>query len=96
MGEILKTFVEDASTQMQAIKDAVASRDAPTIERSAHAYKSAAGTVRAHSLAEVLRRAEMAAKAGDVSAACGLLADITQAHEQVVRYLEAAGQRGAQ
>src|SRR5262249_23130479 len=49
--EIVTTFLDDAPARWKAVEEAVAGGDPKTIERSAHAFKSAAASIRAAALA---------------------------------------------
>src|SRR6185503_1264324 len=49
--DIIAEFLKDAPGRMAAVEDAAANGDVNAIERAAHAFKSAAGTIRATSLA---------------------------------------------
>ena len=60
--EILRTFAGGASQHLAAIAAALDSGDAEAIARVAHAFKSAAGTVGARTLASLLAEIEQAAR----------------------------------
>jgi two-component system sensor histidine kinase/response regulator len=66
---ILDTFVQSAGERITALSAALAAGGAPDIQRAAHAFKSAAGTIGAKRLAELLQGLEAAAEAGDVAQA---------------------------
>jgi len=85
---LVGTFVGDAGGRMRDVEAAVAAADAAGVARAAHAYKSAAGTIGAKSLAELLRRLEAAGKAGDLPEAQGLLVEVGAAHAAALAYLE--------
>ncbi|HET9709025.1 MAG TPA: response regulator, partial [Gemmatimonadales bacterium] len=70
--QILDTFLDSTPQRITAITSALASGNATDIERSAHALKSAAGTIGAKSLAALLQQLEAAGKAGDVASARAL------------------------
>src|SRR5207253_8337249 len=63
---ILATFVETLPQRLDALTAATGGDSAEPIQRAAHAFKSAAATIGAHSLAALLEQIEAAAHAGDV------------------------------
>ena len=69
---ILQTFLETAPERLRAVEAALRTGSAADIERAAHAFKSAAGTIGARGLAGVLQEIELAAKAGLMDRARGL------------------------
>jgi CheY-like chemotaxis protein len=86
--QLFRTFLADAPGRMTALLDAAAKEDAHEIERAAHAYKSAAATIRAQELAALLKEAEQAAKSGDAATAAGFIPLIRNAHDAAVDYLK--------
>ena len=88
MEDILREFIKDAPARLAALAAAAASEDARAIERAAHAFKSAAGTIRATSLAEALRQTEAAGKSGDASGAIELLQRVQSEYVAAMSYLE--------
>jgi len=85
---LLKAFVDDAPLRIEALRSGAASGEARAIERAAHAYKSAAATLRATQLAALLKEAEIKAKAGETAAAAALVPLIEEAHDAALRYLK--------
>ncbi len=90
MDDILDTFAHDSPARMEALRAAVASGDARTIERAAHAFKSGASTIRARPLADLLQGLERDARAGTLDDAVSMLARIEQAFAAVQRQLQSA------
>ena len=88
--ELIEAFIGDASSRFDALQAAVESVDANSIRTAAHAYKSAAATMRAVRLADLLQQAETAAHDGDVAKAVGLLPLLKTEHEAVLAQLEQA------
>ncbi len=74
--EMLRTFLQDASGRLAALEEAIAAADPSAVQQAAHAFKSAAGTIQAHRLAELLRQAEAHGRAGQADRAASLLGDI--------------------
>ena len=73
--EVLKLFTGGAPARLQAIEAAVAERNAPALQRAAHALKGASATIGAsglqavcHELEEMGRHAEFAGAASAVEA----------------------------
>jgi CheY-like chemotaxis protein len=85
--DLLNTFIMDAPDRIAALQEAANGTDAGAIERAAHAYKSAAGTVKAQQLAALLKEAELAARAGDAEKASALVSRIAVAHDAAINYL---------
>lgn len=88
--ELIETFLGDAPSRIEAFCTAVASAEATSIRSAAHAYKSAAGTMRATCLSKLLQQAEEAARDGDVTRPTELLDQIRQEHEAVLAHLRSA------
>jgi len=65
---VLETFVTAAPQQLEALAVAVAAGDAAAAARAAHTFKAGAGAIRARPLAELLRQAEEAGRAGRADA----------------------------
>jgi HPt (histidine-containing phosphotransfer) domain-containing protein len=92
--DLLGTFVRDAGGRVEALRAAAAANDLVALERAAHAYKSAAGTVRAQQLADLLKQVELAAKAQEQGAALALIPQVLEAHERALAYLQTNGGGG--
>ncbi len=65
---VLETFVTAAPQQLEVLAVAVAAGDAAAAARAAHTFKAGAGAIRARPLAELLRQAEEAGRAGRADA----------------------------
>jgi len=85
---MLQVFVEDAPKRMEAVASAVASEDAQAIKLTAHAFKSAAGTVEARRLFELLKQLEAAGREQRLADARPLYERIRQEYEAVCDYLK--------
>ncbi|UCF39921.1 MAG: response regulator [Gemmatimonadota bacterium] len=81
---MLKVYQQDAPGRMKAIEAAVAAREGEEIKQAAHAYKSAAGTIMARKLAELLQALEDAGAADDAAAAAKLMAKLRHEHQAVL------------
>jgi two-component system sensor histidine kinase/response regulator len=88
LDDIIAQFVKDAPARLAAVEEAVANQDREAIHRAAHAFKSAAGTIRANSLTEALRQSEAAAKTGDPDSAGALLRRVQSEYVATMSYLE--------
>ena len=62
---LIDSFLDDCSDYMDAIRAAVASRDAEALEREAHGLKGATGSLRAAPSSEAAQTLEEMAHAGD-------------------------------
>jgi len=88
--ELVETFAADAPSRFDALEAAIQSAAADTIRTAAHAYKSAAATMRAVRLADLLQQTEAAARNGDVTRPAELLAKLRTEHEAVLAQLRQA------
>lgn len=84
---ILDTFLLDAPMRQATLTAAIASGSAPDIQSAAHAFKSAAGSIGARSLASLLLTAELAANDGRVDALGALAASVEDETDAVIAYL---------
>jgi two-component system sensor histidine kinase/response regulator len=84
---ILQVFREDAPGRMAELEAAVASRDGGEIRMAAHAFKSAATTIRAENLAVLLSEIERSGQSGDVHHAEELVAQARSEADSVLDYL---------
>jgi CheY-like chemotaxis protein len=84
---MLDVFVNDAPTRMEAVASAMESEDAEEIRLAAHAFKSAAGTVEARGLFELLRQLEAAGREQRVADARQLFEQIQTEYDAVRDYL---------
>jgi CheY-like chemotaxis protein/HPt (histidine-containing phosphotransfer) domain-containing protein len=88
LGSLLQTFMGDAPGRMTDLEAAVAGDDGVAIDHAAHAYKSAAATIRAGQLAELLRQTEAAGERGGIEEARALAADVRAEHDRVMAFLQ--------
>jgi len=86
--ELIEAFLTDAPGRWDALEAAVESAEPEGVRAAAHAYKSAAATMRADGLAELLYRTEAAAREGDVAEPAVLLPDIRREHQAVLAQLQ--------
>jgi PAS domain S-box-containing protein len=87
---MLKAFLQDAPRRTEQLEQAVAVKDVERISQAAHAFKSAAGTISARRLADLLGEVEAAGRAGDDGKAAGLLGLVLHEYQAVMDYLGAA------
>lgn len=85
--ELVVTFAKDAPVRLDALQTAIDSGDTDAIKSSAHAYKSAAVTMRAVRLASLLQETEIAAHEGDAGRPIDLLPQVKAEHEAVLMQL---------
>jgi HPt (histidine-containing phosphotransfer) domain-containing protein len=90
VGTLLETFLQDAPGRMQALGRAAATADTSALEASAHAFKSAARTIMARRLADLLQELEDAGERGDTEKGVSLMPVVEEAYTAVIQYLEAA------
>lgn len=84
---ILVVFLEDAPGRLADLDAATERAHGPDIRMAAHAFKSAAATIRAEALTSLLHRVEHAAEANDLSAAVALMPSVRAEVERVLVFL---------
>jgi two-component system sensor histidine kinase/response regulator len=84
---ILDVFAESAPERLSDLREAVATGDARAIERSAHAFRSPAGSIGARHLASLLHEMEAAAIAGESERARETFTRVSPEADAVLRYL---------
>ena len=85
---VLETFVLSAPEQLEALAVAVAAGDAAAAGRAAHTFKAGAGAIRARPLAELLRQAEEAGRAGDADALRERMPTIRESLREVLETIQ--------
>ena len=73
---VTEGFLEDIPRQIEALRGYLEAGDAPGAERQAHTIKGASANVGGEALRAVAFEMEKAARAGDVSAAGGHMAEL--------------------
>jgi len=73
---ILATFANTLPQRLEALADATGGQDPEPIQRAAHAFKSAAATIGARRLAQLLEEMEASARGGDVVRAQSALQEV--------------------
>ena len=76
LGELVDEFLQDAPTQLEALREAASSGDATTARRAAHTLKGNSLTFGARKLASLCQDAETAASADDLTAVLSRLDEI--------------------
>ena len=74
--ELINLFVEDSPAMITEIRRSIAGNDARSLARAAHAFKSAIGFFPASGAAALVRRLEETARAGDLSGAPEIFAEL--------------------
>jgi len=91
---LLDTFVATMPQRLDALAAAARGADAEPLQRAAHAFKSAAGTIGAGRLAALLEDMERAARDGDVAGACDKLEQVRGEAQAALDYLRTATKGG--
>lgn len=73
LAELVAEFLDDAPTQLEALREALVSGDAGGARRAAHTLKGNGRTFGARGLASLCEEAEVAAGAGDLDAVRALV-----------------------
>ena len=81
LGEVIGVFLAEGPGQVRRVNEALASRDAPAIQRAAHQLKGSALGVGAGQLAAAAAAVELAARAADVERAISAGAGLDAAFE---------------
>ncbi|HVH68752.1 MAG TPA: response regulator [Gemmatimonadales bacterium] len=91
---ILATFVETVPQRLDALVTASRALEPEPLQRAAHAFKSAAATIGARTLASLLEAMETAAKSGDLTAAREQLEPVRLEAQAALEYLRTATKGG--
>src|SRR5436305_6411895 len=91
---ILETFVATLPQRLEALVTAAGGTEAEPLERAAHAFKSAAGTIGASHLAALLEDMERAARDGDLAGARNKLEHVRGEARAALDYLRTATKGG--
>lgn len=75
-GELVAIFLGDAPKHIEAMRDAIANRDAAGVAEAAHALKSGSGNVGAARVYELCDSIEAIAGRGDLSAAAAIFSQL--------------------
>ncbi len=84
---MLEVFLRDAPGRLASLETALNAGNHREVEATAHAYKSASGTIGARRLADLLAAAEQAGRTGQLAKARDLQAALREEHESVMTYL---------
>jgi signal transduction histidine kinase/DNA-binding response OmpR family regulator len=85
VGEVLRGFLEEADQHLPRLQQAIDAGDAKSLSRGAHALKSSTANLGAEVLSALYRRLEGMGRNHELEEARGLLAELRDAHESVVR-----------
>jgi two-component system, sensor histidine kinase len=94
--ELIRTFLADATEQLEAIDVAAAAGDAEALVRPAHTLKSSSATLGATRLAATSRAVEMAARSGSIDSSVAddvraLHTDLDAAASALLRWTDDEG-----
>ena len=87
---ILATFAATLPQRLEALAEATRGSEAESIQHAAHAFKSAAATIGARRLAQLLEEMETSARSGDVARARGALQDVNSEAQTVLDHVRLA------
>jgi HPt (histidine-containing phosphotransfer) domain-containing protein len=96
LAEFLTTFRRDAPSRLAALERAATAEDLRAVERAAHAYRSAAVTIFAVTLAEKLARVELAGAGGDLDVVSRSMEEVRHEHSRVMASLHVVPPEPAQ
>ena len=89
ISELIDTFLEEAPTMLDELRDASAARDAERFRRAAHSLKSNANTFGAFTLGAMARDLEMKGLSSDDGAETAALDALTSEYSRVASALKA-------
>jgi len=92
--ELIDAFLEDAPTQLAALRSALEQGDAEEARRAAHTLKSNAAAFGASSLTDVCRKLEAAGARGELDGADALVKQAEMEWERVREALDGVGPGG--
>jgi signal transduction histidine kinase/DNA-binding response OmpR family regulator/HPt (histidine-containing phosphotransfer) domain-containing protein len=87
--KVINAYVGDTPRHLQALRQAVTTRDADSLRRIAHGLKSASANIGAGRLAAACRDLEQLGRSGSVDGAAPLLADMEREFQSVRQSLHA-------
>ena len=67
LAEIFQLFLNEVPKRIDALRSAVRSGDAVTVQRTAHSLKGSSGNIGARAMSEVCRQLDDRAKSGDAA-----------------------------
>jgi HPt (histidine-containing phosphotransfer) domain-containing protein len=85
---MLNVYLEDAPQRIEDIEKAMGDADADQIEKTAHVFKSASGTIGAKRLAELLSTIEQLGASGNAEEATGMQGELQNEYHRVIEYLD--------
>jgi CheY-like chemotaxis protein/HPt (histidine-containing phosphotransfer) domain-containing protein len=85
--ELVSLYLNQTTEQIQQMQAALSAGDLPRLSRLAHSCAGASSTCGMVAIAPLLRKLEMAAKAGEQTALAGLLADIKGEFARIQNFL---------
>jgi signal transduction histidine kinase/CheY-like chemotaxis protein len=99
LNELVAAFTTDAERSLQAMSAALDARDAKTLERTAHSFKSTCGNLGGEHMWQLCQFLENQSRAGDLANAPELIANLrsesTLLYAELQKYLQNHGGTGA-
>ncbi|MDQ4128228.1 MAG: PAS domain S-box protein [Actinomycetota bacterium] len=89
LSELARIFLDDTSSRLAALREAIEDGDAPAVERAAHTLKGSSGNMGATKMANICSRLQEAGASGDLSRVPGLPKALEEEFERVRLALEA-------
>ena len=83
LAEVIGIYLEEAGRHITRLQGALEKRDAPELDRVAHAFKSASQNVGASQLGELCRQLERQGKSGDINGSVDLVRAIEKQFEMI-------------
>ena len=89
LNELIEMFLTDAESRLVALRKATEQRDAPAVEREAHALKGSCANFGAQPMARVCHSLQVLGRARDLTQAAKLLAQLHTEYARVRTALRA-------
>ncbi len=86
--ELLQMMMDEAPTQLAAIRQGLAENNASAVSRAAHGLKGAAANLAAHDVRDVASRLEAVARDGETGSLPALADELAQRLDQLGTFLE--------
>lgn len=85
---LIKTFLDDCTSYMESIREAVEKGDAEAVVREAHGLKGAVANLQARPAEEAARRLEDLGRAGSLDEALGALEELEEKVGRLITILK--------
>jgi len=85
--ELLAIYMEDTTSQIEKLNQALKDNDSVLVEYQAHTIKGSSANIGAHRLTDTAFKMEMAGKDGDIDSARALMEELEKEFEKLQQIL---------